>query len=305
MMPAPLSSSLVKLDLSLKQQLHGMTRLMICLTLLLAMLGCQSLQNAADIVKDPRVSVTNAQIKSISPEGVSVTLTMDVDNPNPVPLNLSGFDYKFQVDGKQLMSGNQREALTISGNKQSEVEIPVTLRFRDLNKIFGDISDKDRINYKVSANAYVKLPVFGDLAYPASKSGELPLPKTPSISVNGFSIKRIGITSAKLNIDFKVSNPNNFGIDISEMKTLLSVNGKNWIDTTLSEKTTLEAKQNTTVTVPVNLNFLVLGSTVAEAIRSGEALAYRLSGGMVMDTDLPILKDIKLPLNVTGRMNKL
>lgn len=243
-------------------------------------------------------------IRSFSLDGIVLDAKLDVNNTNPVPIHLSGYDYKLAINGHQLLAGEQSDKTEVAAYKVSQITIPLALNFSDIKALGKNVLDQDQVNYELSTTAFLDFPLLGRVPFPVSKSGKLPIPKMPEISISGFDVKQLNITGADLMIGVKVSNPNHFGIDLSQMTGALSVNGETWLNSAIADGLNVAPKQAEVVKIPVKLNFLSVGKNILNLLQGERGIEYQFSGNAVMGTSLPIMKAFSFPFNVSGNMEK-
>ncbi len=264
--------------------------------------GCASfdaVKKAAGI-KDPEVSISGIGVSSISMEGMTLQFALDVDNPNPLPLSLAGFDYALKLDGSQLLAGEQRDRVEIKARGKSQVQIPVSLKFADLSRLLSGGLAGESLDYELQTAALVDLPVVGVKRFPASRKGEFPVPRPPTVSLTGIDIQQIGLTGAKLVIGATLENPNGFGMEIGSLAYDLAVNGRRWAKSSLDGGVALRGKGSGSISIPVELDFREMGGSLYQALVRGEGLDYQLDGNMKFAADHPLLKAVQAPFSSRG-----
>jgi len=267
--------------------------------------GCSNLNQVMEManIDKPTVSMSDAQITGISFDQAQLEFTLDVNNPNPVPVQFAGFDYNFLVNGQQFLAGEQRDGVKIAANQTSQVKLPLALKFADILESFKSVSDSKTLDYTLKTDALLDLPVIGAAHIPAEKSGQLPIPQLPKISLGGIDIKKLGLTGADVEIGLKLDNPNAFGIDIRDLDYDLLVNGQRWLKSQQAKAISLAESGTSQVKVPLHLSFLDMGRTLADLLTQQSPLEYQLVGNMKMDSSLPMLKNIALPFSQSGSVS--
>lgn len=264
--------------------------------------GCASFDTVkkAAGIKDPEVSISGIGVSSISMEGMTLQFALDVDNPNPLPLSLAGFDYALKLDGSQLLAGEQRDRVEIKARGKSQVQIPVSLKFADLSRLLSGGLAGESLDYELQTAALVDLPVVGVKRFPASRKGEFPVPRPPTVSLTGIDIQQIGLTGAKLVIGATLENPNGFGMEIGSLAYDLAVNGRRWAKSSLDGGVALRGKGSDSISIPVELDFREMGGSLYQALVRGEGLDYQLDGNMKFAADHPLLKAVQAPFSSRG-----
>ncbi len=151
--------------------------------LLLALLaGCTAI--ARRVLAQPTVRLESAAVTGVTREGAEIDLDFRVMNPNGVTLPLGAIDYRVSVDGQPLLSGTRRDRIDLAGHAETTVLLPVTLRFRDLGNVLGDLLSGGTPVYEVDAEFLVLLPATGGVRIPVVHKGRLPLPA--GLGIPGF-----------------------------------------------------------------------------------------------------------------------
>ncbi len=277
----------------------------LALSLLMLSTACSTLDQAMQLAKTdkPTVLVSNASIIGITFNQAKLEFTLDVNNPNPIPIQLAGFDYKFIVNGQQLLAGEQREGVKIAANQTSQVKFPLVLKFADIIESAKQLPDSKTLNYTIKTYALMDLPILGPTRIPAEKTGQVPIPQFPKISLDGIKIKSLGLTGADVEIGLNLGNPNAFGIDMRDLNYNLIINGQRWLQSQEIKMISLAESSTSQVKVPLHLSFLNMGQTLVELLTQKKPLEYQLVGNMKMDASLPTLKNIALPFRQAGSIS--
>jgi LEA14-like dessication related protein len=271
-----------------------------CSLLLLA--SCAEMNELAKMadIKEPSVSLADTRISSLTFDSAELMLNLDVENPNPIPIRLAGFDYALNVDGKTLTHGKQDNGLDIRARDRSQIQLPVGIKFSDLMALTKGFGNKDKVPFNIDANVQVNLPVLGVRSIPVSYKNEIPIPKAPSVSVKNLSVDKVNLTNATVKLELEVDNPNSFGVDLTKLNYDLAVNGQQWAKSSASNVARINKNGKSTVSIPIRLEFATVGMTLYKTLTSSAPMDYRLQGDMNLDTTLPLLKNVNMPINKAG-----
>ena len=261
--------------------------------------GCAQLAKQAETIK-PTAKLVGTRLAGIDFDKVDLVFDLAVENKNPIALKLAGLEYDVKIENQSLVSGVTAKGIKIKANATSTVPLPVTLKFADLKKLPGEIWGKDRLAYQLNTKFNLKLPVIGNYAIPVSTSGELPVPKLPGIKLSDVKIKKMNFTSAELVAQVEVNNPNDFKLALNQFDYALKINQQNWGQGNITQKSTIPRKGTGIIEIPVKLNLLSIGSTAYSLLQKKAPLQYELKGNAMLDTDLDLLKNVKLPVDIKG-----
>jgi len=278
--------------------------LLITCTALLAA-SCTSVEELAKMAEfhEPTVNLSDTRINKLTFDSAEFMLVMDVQNPNPLPINLSGFDYALNIDGKTLTRGNQTSGVAIKANGRDQVQFPLTIKFSDLASISKSIRTKGSLPFEIDATIRVNLPVLGIRSIPASYQNRLPVPRPPSVKVTNLTIDKLSFTNAALKLELEVDNPNSFGVDLTRLNYDLAVNGKPWAKSSETNVIKITENSKSRISIPINLDVATMGMALYKTLNSSSPLKYQLQGNMMLDTTLPLLKNVKMPIKQTGAIN--
>ena len=97
-----------------------------------------------------------------------------------------------------------------------------------------------------------------------------------------------------------MDNPNSFGVDLTKLNYDLAVNGQQWAKSSASNVARINKNGKSTVSIPIRLEFATVGMSLYKTLTSSAPMDYRLQGDMNLDTALPLLKNVNMPINKTG-----
>ena len=258
--------------------------------------------NQANIQK-PVVNLSDVKMTGLSFDSVDLLFHIDIDNPNNVGIKLAGFDYDLQIEDNSFISGKQDNGLAIKANGSEIIQLPLTLKFKDIYNTFSIVKDLDSVQYKLNSGLSFNLPVLGDIRIPVTKSGNIPTLKLPSINFKKLKMDQIKLTGADLTLQINIDNHNAFAFILKNIDYKLNVAGTQWIDEKMNQSMNISAKQENIINIPISLNFLSMGQSVYNIVNGNQSLNYSLKGNADMGSSLPLLGDFNIPFNQTGNTN--
>jgi len=277
-------------------------QLTLTLPLMLMLFACSDIDKLRKKIniEKPAVSLSEVKLIAISLTKVDLAIGLAVDNPNPVAIELAGFDYKLVIEGNDFIKGTKNEPVNIEAAKEKIIFVPVSFAFADVKKLSDSLVNKDEFNYEINAVAHIKLPVLGVQKFPSSIKGTLPVPQLPRLSIKHLTVQNLSLASVTLRLSLEIENPNIFGLDFSHIDYNLSVDGKQWLRSSLTQPIRLKSKDRTTLDIPLQLNLLQMGETLYQSLDQARPLPYKLKGNMRFNTSLPALKGTKAPFEYSG-----
>ncbi|MBC8184238.1 LEA type 2 family protein [candidate division KSB1 bacterium] len=273
-------------------------------TLTIILFQCAALQEMVNIQK-PRVSVNDVRLTGLNLQKINLVFDVNIQNPNALSATLAGFDYDFQLGGSSFITGRQDKQLIIESMGQSQVEIPVSLTFKEIYQTYQSLKNQDSTNYKLACGLMFDLPVLGRTRIPVSKSGDVPLIKIPKVNIGSLKLKKLSFSGADLLLNLELDNPNNFSFVLDKLNYDFAINSKTWAKGLTQEKLSIKKKGKSTVSIPLTLNFMQMGRTIYNIITSNKTLNYNLIGDVDLNSSIPMMKNVNLPINRSGQIKIL
>lgn len=251
----------------------------------------------------PRVSLADQRITHLDFNGIALAFGLSVDNPNPIGIQLAGLDYDLKLDGNPFLAGKQAQRMSIAAAGNSRVELPLSFTFSELRRSLRQLGDKAEVPYELVTGLMIEVPLLGTLRYPVTTRGTLPVPHMPSVSLQKVKLQRLDFSGATMELQLALDNPNAFGIDLNALNYDFTVNGKHWASGKRNNLGAVKKGAKGTITLPLSLNFMELGSGIYKLVSGGGALDYQLNGSLNARSDQRLLGAFDLPIKSSGRIN--
>lgn len=262
-------------------------RIVLIVTLALALSACQSLQNALNIAK-PTAAVSKVVISSLSLTGMTLAVDTEVSNPNSFALNTTGFDMKLSVQGNQLAALDQTsQSLSIPANGKATTTVPISLNFGDLYNAIAGLKNKSEFPLQIDAGFNVKLPGLGAVRVPVNYTRLFPIPKLPSIKLQSFKMGDVGFNGAELAVNLEVENPNTFGLNLKQLSYQVN-NGDQILGSGQLESVQLGENQAQSVRIPLSINFKDMGMGLYRLFTSGQSIPLSVEGKADINPGTPL-----------------
>lgn len=261
--------------------------------------GCETIEM---LVQKPEVSVNSVEIKSISFKELTLEMDLLVYNPNPISIDLESFDYDFLIEDASLIKGAAAEGLNLEAMGSSVVTIPFTVDYKDLYESVSTMLKEDESAYRVDTGFNFLLPVLGEQRIELSHEGQIPNVKMPRFNFKNLYVKSLGLMGADLVILMDVENPNAFDIGLNDFMGILEVNKQTWAELNITEAVDFNSKETGELGFQFRLEFLSMGRTVRDLLSKEQNLSYDFAGNILLDSSLPLMEEISLPLNIDGEV---
>ncbi len=265
---------------------------------LLVAAGCNTLELAG--VHPPDVSLASTRIRSLSPAGVDLALGFAVANRNSVGVSFDRFDVRLSVAGEQLATGDQRRGLTIGPRQTSRVEVPLSVAWSDLTRVYRALRGGGPAGYQVDAGFWFQLPVLGDVRVPVTHRGDFPVLRLPELSLAGIDVERLTPSGADLGLRLQLANPNDFPVDVGSLSYSLDLAGGRVASSRGARQLRVDRGGTGTWTVPVSVDFLAAGRALYQALAAGGQVPYRLDGELEMSSSQEWIDATRVPFSGAG-----
>ena len=266
--------------------------------------SCSSLKDLANIRK-PEVSIKDYQISDLSLRDVEITFDLNIENPNPVGITLDSYSYQLDIEEHAFLDGTNKNRTEINAQSNKVVQLPVRFTFSELFESVKSVVNQDEVNYTIGADLNLNIPVLGALNIPVEKKGTLPVLKLPSLNVADLKVKNISFTSAQLELNVTVDNPNSFMMKLEDVGYKLDINGLKSFSGVIPKSLTLPKNETESVTIPIEVNLAQLGMSAYQALVNKQAFEYSFSGSATVDSDLPIFSSSAFNFDKTGLVDIL
>ncbi|MDQ7075738.1 MAG: LEA type 2 family protein [Gammaproteobacteria bacterium] len=251
----------------------------------------------------PKVSIASTRISSLDFDNLTLNFGIKIDNPNPIPISLAGLDYDLKLAGKSFIKGQKDQPIQVAASGISEIELPITVGFKQLMNIFKEFKNKDSAAYDLDLGLLVDVPIIGQYRHPLKTSGNIPIPKTPSVKLANMSLGEMSFSGANVGVQLEIDNPNAFSLALDKLDYTLKVNGAQWFKGVQNNVGNIKANGKSVINLPLSLNFMDLGSGLFSVLSGGKALNYDIQGTLGATSDNALIGAFQLPINQQGAVN--
>lgn len=136
--------------------------------LALAQLGCSSMPKN---VQAPEVAVQSLDVDKATLTDATVLVKLAIRNPNSFGLKMDSIKYGLELNGKPFASGALNDSAGIAANGESEIVVPMRIKYWDLYNQFSDLTKHKKNAYNITG-----LIKSGGREFPFKHSGEVELP---------------------------------------------------------------------------------------------------------------------------------
>jgi LEA14-like dessication related protein len=252
--------------------------------------GCAAIQ---DHVKEPNVTVQDLQVRGVSLTGMDLDFILGIDNPNPIGISMSGLTYRLELNDRALFEGASQERVSVAGNGHSQVTLPFTLVYEEILGSLNALAGRQTLPYTLSGK--VDLGLF---SFPYSKRGELQLPGLPDVQISRLSVDRIDLSGVALQLALKVSNPNDFPLQLSGLSGGIKLADVSLVEGHSIGRIAIGAQQHDEVNLALRVGYQQLGNLV-DRLRRADTLPLAFDGSFSVPS---ALGERRIPLHWSGEV---
>lgn len=251
------------------------------LPFLLLLTACTELQQFV-----PTVDFQRLDVSDIDFEHIETDFVFAVHNPNPVEVGLSSFSWDLDLEGVDLVSGDQPDGFGLAAAGDSELRLPVDLSWADAWSTVQATRGEDIVDFALSGHFGFDTPI-GEARIPYAEDGDFPALRTPKFAFDKLRVTHLDLFSqeADLALDLKVDNDHGSTLFFDGMDYQIALDGVSVADGSLSHLGEVAGASQDILTVPLTVDLLAAGVTVADAIIQKKPLPVRLDA--VVDVDTP------------------
>lgn len=123
----------------------------------------------------------------------------------------------------------------------------------------------------------------------------------PVVTLRDVRLQGVGLTGGSFDVLLSVYNPNGYRLDATQLNYNLFVDTLRFANGTLSQRFTVQERDSTIVTVPINFTYAGVGEAGRQLLNTG-SVNYRVAGDVTVATPVG---SFKVPYDRTGRFSTL
>ena len=239
--------------------------------------GCDSVQSMLGGLEKPTARVTGVGLDSLRADGVDLLFDVEVSNPYGVALPLVNADYELASGGAAFLTGRAEALGTVPANGTRTVPLRANVSFASLLQALPAVRPGQVVPYEAKMSLSADAPGVGTIALPLSKSGQVPVPAPPAVTVEGVTVRELSLTGAAANVTLGVTNRNAFGVDLQRLGYRLALGGREVASSAVTDSVAFEPGQKQSIEVGFGLSAAELGLGLLNILRGSDA-GYELSG---------------------------
>ena len=260
--------------------MNGRFRWAVALGAAMVMAGCAGL---GDFVAKPTVEIDAVRFADLSLSQITLEFDVGVTNPYSVPLPVTQAAFRLASRGTTFLSGASEEQGSIPAGGREVYPVRATVPFAALLSALSGVKPGAVVPFEAKLDLSVDTPVLGKITLPLSKSGDLPVPAVPDVSLPKIRLDNASLSDVAATLSIGLGNTNSFPLDLASGRFRVTLAGVEVGGADLARAVSLAAGQSGTVDLPIRFSPLSAGVAVFKAL-TGSGIGYRLEGELAGNT---------------------
>jgi LEA14-like dessication related protein len=260
-------------------------------TVVLLGTGCEALSDFT-----PKVHFDRLDVNEIDFQHADVDFVFQVDNPNPIDVALADFSYALALEEVPFLEGTNDQGFRLEANGASELGLPLDVVFAEVFDTIDATRGKDLVDFRLAGDLGFDTPA-GKVDLPYREEGDFPALRTPTFRFQALRVPKVNLTTAEVEVDIGVDNPQGTTLFFDRFDYGLSLGGIDVADGFVSTFA-VEGAEEGTLTLPISVNLLSVGEVVLDAL-DGDRIDLGLNATMDVDTPFGI---VPLAIDETGKL---
>jgi LEA14-like dessication related protein len=129
--------------------------------------GCRTVHG---LTTPPRVQSVSATVTAVDLRTIALRFDVELRNPGDGEMNVAGYEYELQVEGKPVTADASRDAFSLAPHGTARVSGPVAFALADLQRALAAIRDRGEASYRLALTLLIDTPL-GAFRFPLTKDG--------------------------------------------------------------------------------------------------------------------------------------
>ncbi len=265
--------------------------------LLVAVAGCGTLD--AFLQGDrPSARITGVSVRGLTLQDATLRFDVEVYNPYDAALPLVDLGYSLASGGAPFLDGKAAAAGTVPAKGTRTIPLDARVNFLRLLGALKGVRPGAIVPYEARINLSVEPAGLAKIELPLKKSGEIPVPTVPRVSLSGIKWDKLSLREARAVLKIEIENTNAFALGLTTFAYELALGGTEVAAARAEPSGRIAGKKSRVIEIPLSLSPVSLGLGMLNVLR-GQGSDYSLSGTLAVKTPYAPLN---LPYSASGRV---
>lgn len=252
------------------------------------------------VFNKPDVTTDGFEITSLSFDSIEGILVLKINNLNSISIDYPQISWTLKLGEILYRSGTLPDTGKIAPNKVEEIQIPVSIPFKELYEKHPSLQRIDMVTYTVSADVNFKLPIFGKSTNSVVATGELPMLKTPVVNLDSIMLKSMESDQVVFAVIANIQNKNGFDIQVERVDYSLIINNTKWAVGNTRRQILVKPGQKSDIPLNIALRTSSMVSEAYALVLSEQNVRFDFTGTLFCKSTSPYLKSFELPFQLIG-----
>lgn len=174
--------------------------------------SCASL-SLNDVYRQPSFNYLSTEFTSLSFSSLAGKSNIQIENRNPYDIPVTAMAVEFWLEGEPWLSVANEQSLSLPASGSATADFDWEIVFDQLITRAASAYSAGEVDLTMIVTPTLDVPVLGPQTLTWRSEFTVPVPKLPTLSVVGWSVSGVSLSSLQIALDFELNNPNVFGVD--------------------------------------------------------------------------------------------
>ena len=253
------------------------------------------------VFNKPDVMTEGLEITSLTFDSIEGILSLKVNNLNSISIDYPQVTWSLKLGDILYKTETLPENGKIAPNKVEDIQIPVSIPFKELYEKHPSLQRIDVVTYTVTADFNFKLPIFGKSTNSVVATGELPMLKKPVVNLDSILLTSLEPEQVVFAVTASLQNKNGFDIHLERVDYSLIINNTRWADGNTRRQILVRPAQKGDIPLNIALRTSSMVSEAYALVLSEQDVRFDFQGTLYCKSSSPYLKSFELPFQLIGK----
>ena len=265
----------------------------------LVLSGCSGVMDSikSTFEERPTAAIQEVRFADFDLSSMTLDFLVEVTNPYTFDLPVVGLEYALRTNEQPLLDGSSDLDESIPSQGVKTLSLPLRVDLPGLLDTVTGLRPGQVIPYDAELGLNVDVPGAGPMGLPLTRSGQLPIPAPPEVSIATIDWESMSLTEVRGTLTLEVTNPNEFAFTLKSFDYELSLAGHSVVQGEVARSKWLSAGHKGQIPVPVSFYPGDAGAALLGML-GGTQVDYVLAGNLDIETPYGM---IKAPFDRSGR----
>ena len=252
------------------------------------------------VFNKPDVTTEGLDITSLTFDSIEGILNLKINNLNSISIDYPQVSWNLKLGDILYKTETLPENGKIAPNAVEEIQIPVSIPFKELYEKHPSLQRVDAVPYTVNADLNFKLPIFGKSTNSVVAAGELPMLKKPVVNLDSIQLTSMEPEQVVFAVTASLQNKNGFDIHLERVDYSLIINNTKWAAGNTRRQILVRPAQKGDIPLNIALRTSSMVSEAYALVLSEQDVRFDFKGTLYCKSSSPYLKSFELPFQLIG-----